>query len=98
MSHRFRPEAAAEYLGAIRFYEARRRGLGAALIADFEHAVALAVERPLAWRQVHPTGIRRLGLARFPYSVFYQPLAEGIEITAFAHHRQRPQYWLARWE
>lgn len=98
MSHRFRPEAEAEYLGAIRFYESCRSGLGAALIAEFEHAVALAVERPLAWRLVHPTGIRRLGLGRFPYSVFYRPLADGIEITAFAHHRQRPQYWPARSE
>lgn len=96
MSHRFRPEAEAEYLDAVGFYESRSRGLGAALIAEFERAIALAVERPLTWKQVHPSGIRRLGLGRFPYAVFYLPLTEGIEVTAFAHDRQRPLYWSAR--
>lgn len=96
MSHRFRPEAEAEYLGAISFYESRGRGLGAALITEVEQAIALAVERPLAWRLVHDSGIRKLGLGRFPYTLFYRPLADGIEVTAFAHDRQRPQYWAAR--
>lgn len=96
MSYCFRPEAEAEYLDAVGFYESRGRGLGAALIAEFERAVMLAVERPLAWKQVHPSGIRKLGLGRFPYTVFYLPQAEGIEVTAFAHDRQRPLYWSAR--
>jgi hypothetical protein len=34
--HSFLPGAEAEYLDAIRFYEDRRPGLGAALIDEFE--------------------------------------------------------------
>lgn len=96
MSHRFLPEARTEYLEAVSFYETRQRGLGAALIAEVERAIALAVERPAGWRLVHPVGIRKLGLARFPYTLFYMPVPDGIEITALAHDRQKPLYWAGR--
>lgn len=96
MSYRFAPEAEAEYLDAIAFYESRQHGLGAALVGEFEHAIGLIVERPLSWRQVHASGIRKLGLGRYPYTVFYLPVNDGVMVTAFAHDRQRPHYWSAR--
>lgn len=95
MKHSFLPEAEAEYLDAIRFYEERRSKLGAALISEFEHALQLALERPDAWRLVHPIGIRRIGLSRFPY-IFYRVVGDDLLITAVAHHRKRPGYWLTR--
>jgi len=88
VKHSFLPEAEAEYLDAVRFYEERRDGLCGAL--------KLALERPLAWRQVHSTGIRRIGLMHFPYAIFYRILEDELQITAFAHHRKRPGYWLPR--
>jgi toxin ParE1/3/4 len=96
LSHSFLPEAEAEYLEAVRLYEERRAGLGAALIEEFERVVKLAEERPHAWKLVHASGIRRFGLVRFPFALFYRPLPEGPQITAFAHHRRRPGYWLKR--
>lgn len=97
MTHSFLPEAEAEYLDAVRFFDGQRSGLGVALITEFERAIALVVERPCAWRQVHADGIRRIGLARFPYALFYRVLADGMpQVTAFAHHRRRPGYWIAR--
>jgi len=96
VNYRFAPEAEAEYLDAIAFYESRGYRLGATLIAEFEHAIRLIFERPLAWRQVHESGIRKLGLARYPYTVFYLPMPDGVQVTAFAHNRQRPLYWFAR--
>lgn len=97
MSHSFLPEAEAEYLLAIRFYEEHRAGLGSALVSEFERAVHLATERPHAWKLVHVSGIRRIGLRRFPFAVFFRTLPDGVmQVTAFAHHRQRPGYWLAR--
>lgn len=98
MKHRFLPGAEAEYLEAVRFYEERRSKLGAALISEFEHSLHLALERPEAWRLVHPSGARRIGLSRFPYTIFYQMLGDTLLITAVAHHRKRPGYWLPRLE
>ena len=89
-------EAEAEYLEAVRFYEEQRAGLGDNLIFEFERVIGLVIEKPETWRLVHPSGIRRIGLSRFPYTVFYRLLFENIQVTAFAHNRRRPGYWLTR--
>jgi hypothetical protein len=70
VTHNFLLGAEAEYLEAVQFFEEQRAGLGAALIAEFERIVDLAVERPNSWKLVHSSGVRRIGLARFPYAVF----------------------------
>jgi hypothetical protein len=70
VNHNFLPEAEAEYLDAIRFYEDRQIGLGAVFIAEFESSLRLALDRPQAWRLVHDSGIRRIGLSHFPYAYF----------------------------
>jgi toxin ParE1/3/4 len=97
VSHSFAAGAEGEYLEAIQFFEEKSPGLGEALIKEFERIISLAIKRPEAWKMVHPVGIRRIALARFPYTVFYRVLPDQqIQITAFAHHRRRPGYWLAR--
>jgi len=97
VTYSFLPDAEAEYLEAVQFFEDQCVGLGAALINVIEHIVSLAVTRPNAWKLVHSSGIRRIGLARFPYAVFYRVMPnEQVQITAFAHHRRRPGYWLKR--
>jgi toxin ParE1/3/4 len=96
MNYSFLPEAETEYLEAVRFYEEQQAKLGLSLINEFEKVIALVITRPHAWKQVHPAGIRRVGLASFPYSVFYRVIDNKVQITAFAHHRRRPGYWLKR--
>jgi len=96
VNYSFLPEAEAEYIEAVRFYEEQQAKLGGSLINEFERAINLITERPQAWRLVHSSGIRRIGLLRFPYSVFYRVFSGGVQITAFAHHRRRPEYWLTR--
>jgi plasmid stabilization system protein ParE len=96
MSYSFLPEAETEYLEAVRFYEEQQAKLGLSLITEFEKVIALVVMRPHAWKQIHPAGIRRVELSRFPYSLFYRVIGNEIQITAFAHHRRRPGYWLKR--
>jgi toxin ParE1/3/4 len=99
VKHSFLLAAKSEYLEAIQYFESQRAGLGVALIAEFERAITLVAERPNAWKLVHPSGIRRIGLARFPYAVFYRVLpGDHPQVTAFAHHRRRPGYWLKRVE
>lgn len=96
MKYSFLPDAEAEYLEAIRFYEAKQLKLGESLIHEFERAMVLVTSKPAIYRLVHPGGIRCISLARFPYSVFYRMNPEQILITAFAHHRRRPDYWPTR--
>ena len=53
---------------------------------------SLVVSKPAAWKLVHPSGIRRIGLMRFSYTVFYRVLPDKRpQVTAFAHHRRRPR-------
>ena len=92
----FLPEAEAEYLEAVRFYEQQRSELGEIPISEFERVIALITAKLEAWKIVHLSGIRVIGLSRFPYSVFYRVLDGEPQITAFAHHRRRPGYWLTR--
>ena len=96
MNHKFLPEAEAEYLDAIRFYEDRQPGLGAVFIVEFENSLRLALDRPQAWRLVHDSGVRRIGLSHFPYAIFYRVIVGALQITAVAHHRKKPGYWLSR--
>lgn len=96
MNYAFLPEAEAEYLEAVQFYEKQQAELGLSLINEFEKVVALIIQQPFAWKQVHNSGIRNVGLSKFPYSVFYRVLDNELQITAFAHHRRRPNYWLKR--
>lgn len=92
----FLAEAEREYLDAIKFYEDQKVGLGAALIHEFERIIEFAIKKPESWRQVHPLGVRRINLSKFPYAIFYRVLPGGIQITAFAHHRRQPGYWQKR--
>lgn len=95
-NYSFLLEAETEYLDAIRFYEEQKAGLGNVLINEFENTIKLVVDKSEAWRLVHPSGIRCISLSRFPYTVFYRLLSDNVQITAFAHHRRRPGYWLTR--
>ena len=70
MNHEFLLEAEAEYLDAIRFYEDRQPGLGEVFILEFEHSLRLALDRPQAWRLVHDSGVRRIGLSQPPMQYF----------------------------
>ncbi|WIY83090.1 type II toxin-antitoxin system RelE/ParE family toxin [Propionimicrobium sp. PCR01-08-3] len=94
------PEADAEFLDAVRYYEERERGLG----AEFDAAAAGAVEdiarNPEAW-PIFP-GWTRLPVVRtrklrgFPYRVVYFTRDDQLMVVAFAHQSRRPGYWKSR--
>lgn len=78
----FLPEAEAEYLQVVQFYEEQKQGLGYALILEFERVTDLIRAKPETWKLVHPSGIRVIVLIRFPYSVFYRVISAVIQVTA----------------
>ncbi len=96
MTFWFHPEAEAEHLETVVYYETRRAGLGALYLAAFEQALDSVRDNAHRYRIVHEPDIRRVPLARFPLSIIYREAGERIEILAVAHHKRRPAYWIAR--
>jgi plasmid stabilization system protein ParE len=92
---RFHPAAELELTEAADWYEERRAGLGAELVASVRGKVEEIIEAPGRWRAVGDT--RRAPLGRFPYVIVYRELPQNeIEIVAIAHYRRRPNYWARR--
>lgn len=94
---RIRPEAEAELSAAVDWYESKRVGLGAELMAEVDEALENTLLRPAAsplWRKGHP--YRRRTLDRFPYSIFFKASPGLVEVVAIAHAKRRPGYWVGR--
>jgi plasmid stabilization system protein ParE len=92
---RFHSEAEAEILDAEQWYRERSDAAAQAFSLAVDHAIAAVAEAPLRW-PLSRRGERRFVLRRFPYSLIYRVRASHIFITAVAHHRRRPGYWLRR--
>jgi toxin ParE1/3/4 len=96
VNYAFHPDAEAEYLEAVAFYEIRRAGLGATFIAEFEHVLARVYDAPGRYPIVRQPDIRSIRLQRFPFKIHYREQKGGVQILAVAHDRRRPAYWVDR--
>ena len=93
MIARFLPEADEELREAARYYEDNAPGLGFVFVAEVHRGVALIEKQPMIGSPLDDE-LRKLVLNRFPYSLIHLVNSEEIIITAGAHHRRRPYYWL----
>lgn len=93
----FSTPASAEFAEAVRWYETRRKGLG----ADFYDAVVRAIELI----RKHPdigtlrearVPHRRLLVAGFPYQIVYRVRENDLYVVAIAHTSRRPGFWQRR--
>jgi toxin ParE1/3/4 len=96
------PDAQAEIVEAVDWYEQRAAGLGDDLLAEIEAAFRTVIEQPRTWptwpgtAKVTPS-IRRYLLARFRfYAIAFQCFDEHVLVLSVAHTRRRPFFWLAR--
>jgi toxin ParE1/3/4 len=91
-------EADKELEDAVRWYEERRSGLGAELLAAIDASLLQITEIPGAGSPVPRVRVlaRRVPVQGFPYHVVYLETADAIRVLAFAHTRRRPGYWLPR--
>ena len=89
--------ASEEFAEAVRWYEARRPGLGADL-HDAINATIEAIERqPEIGAADYADRIsRRVSVSRFPHHVVYRLKDDEIVILAIAHMKRRPGYWKHR--
>jgi len=89
--------ASTEFEAAIRWYEERRRGLGAEFYDAVSGTLALIEGQPEIGTVIGGEGSTRRGLvSRFPYQVVYHLSPTHIAIVAVAHLKRRPNYWKNR--
>jgi toxin ParE1/3/4 len=91
-------EPASDELGeAVRWYEARRPGLGGEFFDAVAATVSVIETDPEIGTTISPDGqTRRALVARFPYQVVYLLRRTEIAIVAIAHLKRRPRYWKDR--
>lgn len=92
---RFHPGAREELIAAARFYRNESPDLGQTFVAEVRASVERIVEFPDSGSP-GPDEVRRVHLARFPFSLVYRTDAGVVEIVAAAHQRRRPDYWRER--
>jgi toxin ParE1/3/4 len=95
LTYTFAPEARAELLEAVQYYESESLGLGAAFLSSvdegIEYLLAFPESAPVLYGKV-----RRKTISRFPYNLLYSLRPGEIRILAVMHQRRRPFYWLGR--
>ena len=90
----FLPEARAELLDAVAYYESELNGLGLRLWDEVDAHVEWVAENHAVPR-LRPGNYRRVNLKVFPYYISYI-VRDAIWIVAIAHSHTRPHYWIAR--
>jgi len=91
----FHPTASEEIVETTAYYEGEVPGLGDRFIAEVERIVEVLCDQPNIGQSVGEE-LRRIILARFPYSLIYSIESGRIWEIAVAHHRRRPGYWQER--
>lgn len=91
-SVRFTPRAAHELVGAFKWYELQRSGLGEEFLDAIGDAVELLRQLPEIGTCVSGV-VRRSLLRRFPYGVFYGVDQGTIVIVAVIHAHRHPAHW-----
>jgi toxin ParE1/3/4 len=95
MKAEFHPTASDEIVETTAYYEGEVPGLGDRFIAEVESITEVLCDQPNIGQSVGDK-LRRILLARFPYSLIYSIESERIWVIAVAHHRRRPGYWQER--
>jgi plasmid stabilization system protein ParE len=86
------PAAEGDVADAFLWYRERNALVADAFRAEVFDTIGRIADAPLA-KPVEEDGNRKHVLRRFPYSVFYEVIADTVTVLAVAHHRRRPNYW-----
>jgi plasmid stabilization system protein ParE len=96
----FHPEARAEFVEDVDWYDDREAGVGERFDVAVRAAIDAAVDSPESWA-VWPDWkrepvVRSKGVSDFPYRVVYFVRDDLLIIVAVAHAKRRPGYWRER--
>ena len=92
---RFTPEADGELTEARQWYAHQRENLDIELTEEIDEALSRIVRHPHLYPIVHRT-LRRAVVRRFPFAIFYEVVADEIQIIAVFHSRRDPERWKSR--
>ncbi len=95
MKYAFHPEAEAEFLDAIDYYEECEPGLGYDFAIEVHASIKSILSFPIAWA-ILEDDIRRCQTKRFPYGIVYSQDGAMIFILAVMHLHRAPDYWKDR--
>ena len=95
MKYVFHPEAEAEFLAAIDYYEGCEPGLGYDFSIEVHSTIENILSFPKAW-PILEEDIRRCLTRRFPYGIVYSQDGDVIFILAVMHLHRDPDYWKDR--
>jgi len=89
--------ASDEFSEAVRWYEARRPGLGGDFFDEVGALLTLIEANPEIGMTISADGqTRRALVGRFPHQVVYRLKPTEIVIVAIAHLKRRPGFWRNR--
>jgi len=91
----FRPEAENDVEAAVAWYSSERAALALAFVDNLDQLLLRLRETPLQFPEV-AVGVRRALMARFPYGVFFQVVAEQVVILGVLHLHRNPSTWRSR--
>ncbi|MBU2622989.1 MAG: type II toxin-antitoxin system RelE/ParE family toxin [Proteobacteria bacterium] len=91
----FDPDAKAEFLAAVQYYESCQSGLGRRFKLIVQSALQKVAETPFQYRLIHKP-FRRYLLPKFPYAIIFSIEPDHIRIIAVAHTKRKPGYWQRR--
>jgi len=94
---RFTPEADAELAEARQWYARQRENLDIEFMQRIDEALSRIVRNPNSYPIVYGT-LRRAVVRRFPFAVFYEVIADELEVIAVFHSRRDPERWKSRIE
>jgi plasmid stabilization system protein ParE len=95
MISRFTPEADAELTEARQWYSHHRKDLDLEFMECVEDALARILSNPYLFPVVHGS-LRRTVVRRFPFAIFYQIIADEVQVIAVFHSRRNPEVWKSR--
>jgi toxin ParE1/3/4 len=89
-------EAADELEEAIRYYEAKSKGIGLNLAAKVSEAFQNIQRNPQLYPFHSDSQVQKCLVRRFPFTVYYLELDDHVVVIAVAHQKRRPDYWRFR--
>jgi toxin ParE1/3/4 len=92
----FHPEALEELIQTELYYAEISKELANDFYLEIETAIGFLRDFAEAGQKIHPDGIRKITLKRFPYQLIYVLEEQEIFILAVAHQRSQPAYWMYR--
>jgi toxin ParE1/3/4 len=88
----FDPDARAEFLAAVEYYEECQTGLGRRFRMDVEAELDGIQIMPFRYRVLRAP-FRRCLIPKFPYAIIFTVEPNFILVVAMAHVKRKPGYW-----